>query len=651
MLKWKDVDVVRGLIVTTSGRLYCHDATASDLIACLKANPEAEAEVWEQLSMPPLALRAYGDMKARAERAEQALAAVTAERDEAKYWLAAHKAASEALVDPVTGHGFFMLIGKGDDGVDGWFYTFGGPFDSYTLCERSDDEDPHFVYFHRERYDHDQGGWADDVEVVEPVLAPDECSVAPYCLEDVTAERDTLKRERDEARSRLRSTCQVLVEATGADGPLTAEEAAKLAVGQIDGLKRRVSDLKFALGDNAGWFDRFKKAERERDEARAKLAEVEQGYRLRGYSHDFSPGAYKREAEALRSHLAKTERVVDAARAAHRILARDRARTGWGSNDLIYAMCQTAVALRALDAHDAGTDSGGASGAATPEGGHAAPTGGPMPPPEPAGSSCCPGCACGVCLSRFLEPVPPEVHERGWQWRPVGDGAFAPPFGTVRACVGCGCLVAGGPTACARCAQDSPVGVAATAEAKPDPLRTLDPAALAEALKRPFDLCPRCHGMRTIGDGYMVGGLRLEGQVGGGVYEHRSPCPECSAPEASVEHHKPAESPSNPEKQEGPSITPETDRQDGSTGAVATRCKAHETRGKWVHFCNWTDGHEGEHSFAPLPLRYTPVTPPDAAPDPQAPATRREVEELKRRVERLEATTQGEKHDRDSTSQ
>lgn len=38
-------------------------------------------------------------------------------------------------------------------------------------------------------------------------------------------------------------------------------------------------------------------------------------------------------------------------------------------------------------------------------------------------------------------------------WRPTGkDTAFAPPFGTIRVCRACGCLVAGGPTACARCA-------------------------------------------------------------------------------------------------------------------------------------------------------------------------------------------------------
>lgn len=48
--------------------------------------------------------------------------------------------------------------------------------------------------------------------------------------------------------------------------------------------------------------------------------------------------------------------------------------------------------------------------------------------------------------------VPAEVHERGWQWRPTDeDTAFAPPFGTIRVCRSCGCLVSGGPTACGRC--------------------------------------------------------------------------------------------------------------------------------------------------------------------------------------------------------
>ena len=64
-------------------------------------------------------------------------------------------------------------------------------------------------------------------------------------------------------------------------------------------------------------------------------------------------------------------------------------------------------------------------------------------------------------MSAFLERlaamagvVPVEVHERGWQWRPIDKNtAFAPPFGTIRQCRVCGCLVAGGPTACARCAK------------------------------------------------------------------------------------------------------------------------------------------------------------------------------------------------------
>lgn len=40
------------------------------------------------------------------------------------------------------------------------------------------------------------------------------------------------------------------------------------------------------------------------------------------------------------------------------------------------------------------------------------------------------------------------------QWRRVSDDtAFAPPFGTIRVCRVCGCLVAGGPSACVSCAQ------------------------------------------------------------------------------------------------------------------------------------------------------------------------------------------------------
>lgn len=47
-------------------------------------------------------------------------------------------------------------------------------------------------------------------------------------------------------------------------------------------------------------------------------------------------------------------------------------------------------------------------------------------------------------------------HEPGEQWHQTSeDTAFALPFGTIRACRVCGCLVAGGPTACVRCAKET----------------------------------------------------------------------------------------------------------------------------------------------------------------------------------------------------
>lgn len=39
----------------------------------------------------------------------------------------------------------------------------------------------------------------------------------------------------------------------------------------------------------------------------------------------------------------------------------------------------------------------------------------------------------------------------GTPWHQVDDGAFASPFGTIRKCIDCDCLVAGGPTRCRRC--------------------------------------------------------------------------------------------------------------------------------------------------------------------------------------------------------
>mgnify|MGYP000741711663 CR=1 FL=1 len=86
-------------------------------------------------------------------------------------------------------------------------------------------------------------------------------------------------------------------------------------------------------------------------------------------------------------------------------------------------------------------------------------------------------------LATMADVVPVEVHERGWQWRPVDkDTAFAPPFGTIRKCRVCGCLVAGGPTACARCARNR----WQTTAARPPPARAPRPAA--PAIRRRFAL-------------------------------------------------------------------------------------------------------------------------------------------------------------------
>lgn len=47
-----------------------------------------------------------------------------------------------------------------------------------------------------------------------------------------------------------------------------------------------------------------------------------------------------------------------------------------------------------------------------------------------------------------------EFHNHGCQWHRIDeDTAFAPPFGTIRQCRVCNCLVTGGPTVCVRCAE------------------------------------------------------------------------------------------------------------------------------------------------------------------------------------------------------
>lgn len=63
----------------------------------------------------------------------------------------------------------------------------------------------------------------------------------------------------------------------------------------------------------------------------------------------------------------------------------------------------------------------------------------------------------------------------GWRWHVVGDGAFAPPFGTIRKCRGCGCLVAGGPTACVRCMRAEETATPAAPAIEWSPILVPDP--------------------------------------------------------------------------------------------------------------------------------------------------------------------------------
>jgi hypothetical protein len=61
--------------------------------------------------------------------------------------------------------------------------------------------------------------------------------------------------------------------------------------------------------------------------------------------------------------------------------------------------------------------------------------------------------ATASCETPPAQPSAPPADPGSAEWRRVSDDtAFAPPFGTIRSCIGCGCLVSGGPTACARCA-------------------------------------------------------------------------------------------------------------------------------------------------------------------------------------------------------
>ena len=72
-------------------------------------------------------------------------------------------------VCPITLRPFFMWI-ENEDGEE--VPTYGGPYDSYTIPEPDIPKDGQpkkrfDIEYTQRRYDHDQGGWTDEVIVVD----------------------------------------------------------------------------------------------------------------------------------------------------------------------------------------------------------------------------------------------------------------------------------------------------------------------------------------------------------------------------------------------------------------------------------------------------------------------------------------------------
>jgi Domain of unknown function (DUF3850) len=77
-------------------------------------------------------------------------------------------------------------------------------------------------------------------------------------------------------------------------------------------------------------------------------------------------------------------------------------------------------------------------------------------------------------------------------WAQVNqDTAYAAPFGTIRVCHGCGALVAGGPTACGRCARH-PIKIEVEGRSPDAIVERLQFAGLVQELSLEVELSSRC---------------------------------------------------------------------------------------------------------------------------------------------------------------
>lgn len=458
---------------TSSGGVFAHlyvgaigakKATTADIVQCLKANPEACAEVLAGMGPTHFAARdaewwhdRFVAEKARAEQAEHSL--VASERALAALRYQAQAGGCELST---VGENSYHCRADALCGLCRLRHRA-------SQAERSLATLRELIHTASGLDDHRYSAEQMVKEMAERWQgASDDCEKAEQALATVTAERDEARAELRDVGERLRElqahalpTDCVRCGGVGAEPPCCPESGPCECCGGWTAHKRLV------VAEPSALRAKLAEVERERDEARSERdtlgRRVEDAQAaLNECGAGFTGQKESTRIRALRARLAKAEKVVGAARKDVRHFPRfdqDVARTraalraldspvGGSSVDprpLCIRCAKPWVPLEGCDATVelcpacwyrgerpgvAGTDSeggapctgqvtpgtvsGGASGAATPEGGHAAPTGGPMPPPEPAGSSCRCGAGC--------KPVP---RYAGDDDSPVGVAATA----------------------------------------------------------------------------------------------------------------------------------------------------------------------------------------------------------------------------------
>jgi hypothetical protein len=161
-------------------------------------------------------------------------------------------------VDPITGDEFFMAI---EHPSRGWVATYGGPLDSYTLCERADDDDG----YTRERYCHDRGAWI-ELETVDVRVVDNSDFLKAEELDERIAE---LEGELADIDIALDTVCPERTSETRADVILETSQASAEALEEWHAWARE--KLGFADGDVAEDHDLRVKLDAREDELEERL--------------------------------------------------------------------------------------------------------------------------------------------------------------------------------------------------------------------------------------------------------------------------------------------------------------------------------------------------------------------------------------------